>query len=93
MWEYEEGRTVKTDEKWQRIRQTAQNRCQTAAFLCQRVQAQLAQLAERRYRLQESLIRLRQLNRAYRGAQVQQHDRETAALIDILWRMSVSSQS
>ena len=84
---------MNTDEKWRRIRQTAQHRRQAAVFLCQRVQAQLAQLAERQYRLQEALIQLRKLNRAYRGAQAQQYDRETAALINILQRMSVSCSS
>ncbi len=83
---------MKTDEKWRCIRQAAQHRRRTAAFLCRRVKAQLTQLAERRYRLQESLTRLRKLNRAGRGAPAQ-HDRETAALINILQRMSVNSQS
>ena len=89
VWEHEEGHTVKTDEEWRRIRQTTQHTCQTAAFLRQCVRAQLAQLAQRRYRLRESLTQLRKLHGAYRDAQAQQHDRETAALINILQRMSV----
>jgi hypothetical protein len=92
VWEYEEGHTVKTDEEWGHIRQAAQHRRQTATFLCQRVKAQLDQLAKRRYRLRESLAQLRKLQRALRYAQAGQHDRETAALINILQRMSMSSQ-
>ena len=93
MWECEEGHTVKTDKEWQHIRQVARHRSQTATFLCQRMQAQTAQLAERQYRLQALLYQLRKITRAFRDAHARQRDRETAALINILQRMSVSNQS
>jgi hypothetical protein len=99
VWEYEEGHTVKTDEERQHILQVAQHSRQTAALLCKRVRAQqalvqheLSNLAKRRHGLHELLDQLRKIRGTFHYARAQQHDREVAALINILQRMPLSSQ-
>ena len=91
---------MKTDEEGQHILQVAQDRRQTAALLCQQVRAQqalvqheLSNLAKRRRGLQELLDQLRKIRGAFRYAHARRHDREVAALINILQRLPLSSQS
>jgi len=91
-------KTDKTDKERQHILQVAQRRRQTAALLCKRVRAQqvlvqheLSNLAKCRRGLQELLDQLRKIRGACRYTH-RPHDREVAALINILQRMPLSRQ-
>ena len=89
-----------THKEGQAILQVAQDRCQTAALLCWRVRAQrvlvqreLSKLTKRLLGLHELLDQLRKSRGVSRYAHARQHDREVAALINILQRLPVSSRS